>query len=159
MRNIIVYRIANPIYHNPRTIITQITYCTDCMLLPQIPKILRCNVVDICTVESRYGPLTRYVKLRVAHAPGMFSPPPRASMLHGTCVTHVPWSMPGSLTSGFLWWRGNRSSIPSACAPLNFAYLVKRPVMVLGQSPPRQSPPRTLPTRTLPTKAVPLRIL
>ena len=30
---------------------------------------------------------------------------------HGTCVTHVPWSMPGSLTSGFHWSRrrGNRS--------------------------------------------------
>ena len=28
-------------------------------------------------------------------------------MHHGTCVTHVPWCMPGSLTSGFLWswWR------------------------------------------------------
>ena len=25
----IVYRISNPIYHNPRTIMTQITYCTD----------------------------------------------------------------------------------------------------------------------------------
>ena len=40
--------------------------------------------------------LTRYVKLRVAHAPGMsgtFSPPPRVSdpdMHHGTCVTNVP---------------------------------------------------------------------
>ena len=60
-----------------------------------------------------YGPLTRYVKLWVAHAPGMpgrFSPPPRLSdpdVHHGTCVTHVPWCMPGSLTSGFLWsrWR------------------------------------------------------
>ena len=31
-------------------------------------------------------------------------------MHHGTCVTHMPWCMPGSLTSGFLlsrWW-GNR---------------------------------------------------
>ena len=43
-----------------------------------------------------HGPLTRYVKLRVAHAPGMqgtFSPPPRVGdpdMHHGTCVTHVP---------------------------------------------------------------------
>ena len=42
------------------------------------------------------------------------SPPPRVSdpdMHHGTCVTHVPWSMSGSLTSGFLWsrWRGKRS--------------------------------------------------
>ena len=62
-------------------------------------------------------PLTRYAKLRVAHAPGMpetFFPPPWISdpdMHHGTCVTHVPWCMPGSLTSGFLWsrWRGKRS--------------------------------------------------
>ena len=32
-------------------------------------------------------------------------------MHHGTCVTHVPWFMPGSLASGFLWirWRGKRS--------------------------------------------------
>ena len=60
------------------------------------------------------GPLARNVKLRVAHAPGMsgtFSPPPRVSdpdMHHDTCVTHVPWCMPGSLTSGFhwnRWWR------------------------------------------------------
>ena len=29
----------------------------------------------------------------------------------GTCVTHVSWCMPGSLTSGFLWsrWRRKRS--------------------------------------------------
>ena len=61
-----------------------------------------------------HGTLTRYVKLRVAHAPGMpgrFAPPPRVSdpdMHHGTCVTHVPWCMSGSLTSGFLWsrWHG-----------------------------------------------------
>ena len=65
----------------------------------------------------RYGPLTRYAKLRVAHAPGMpgtFSPSPRVSdpdMHHGTCVTHVLWCRPGSLISGFLWnrWRGKRS--------------------------------------------------
>ena len=42
-----------------------------------------------------HGPLTRYVKLRFVHAPGMpgtFSSPPRVSdpdMHHGTCVTHV----------------------------------------------------------------------
>ena len=54
------------------------------------------------------------LKLWFAHAPGMpgtFSPPPRVSdreMHHGTCVTHVPWCMSGSLTSGFRWnrWRG-----------------------------------------------------
>ena len=61
--------------------------------------------------------LTRYAKSCVAHAPGMpgtFSPPSRVSdpdMHHDTCVTHVPWCMPGSLTSGFLWsrWLGNHS--------------------------------------------------
>ena len=40
-----------------------------------------------------------------AEMPGTFSPPPRVSdpdMHHGTCVTHVPWCMTGSLTSGFL---------------------------------------------------------
>ena len=54
------------------------------------------------------GPLTRYVKLRVAHAPGIpgtFSQPLRVSdpdMHYGTCLTHVPWCMQGSLTIGFL---------------------------------------------------------
>ena len=49
-----------------------------------------------------------------AHAPGTFNPPLQVSdpdMHHGTCLTHVPWYMPGSLTSDFLRirWRGNRS--------------------------------------------------
>ena len=40
--------------------------------------------------------------------------PPQISdldMHYGTCLTHVPWCIPGSLTSGFLWsrWRGKRS--------------------------------------------------
>ena len=55
-----------------------------------------------------HGPLTRYAKLRLVHAPGIpgtFSPPPRVinpDMHHGTCVPHVPLSMPGWLISGFL---------------------------------------------------------
>ena len=58
-----------------------------------------------------HGPLARYVKLRIVHAPGMpgtFSPSSRVSNLdmhHGTYVMHVPWWMPGSLTTGFLWSR------------------------------------------------------
>ena len=51
-----------------------------------------------CVVVFFHGPLTRYVQLRVAHAPGMprtFSPPPPSkkprvsdpAMHHGTCVT------------------------------------------------------------------------
>ena len=53
-----------------------------------------------------------------AHAPGIpgaFSPQPEASdpdMHHGTCVTHVPWCMPGSLTSGFLWSRWRVKTFP-----------------------------------------------
>ena len=62
-------------------------------------------------VMLRHGPLTRCVKMWVAHALGMsgtFSPPQRVSdpdMHHGMCVAHVPWCMPGSLTSGFIWSR------------------------------------------------------
>ena len=58
-----------------------------------------------------HGPLTRYVKLRIVHVPGMpgtLSPPAPVSdpdMHHGTWVTHVPLYMPGSLSSGFLWRR------------------------------------------------------
>ena len=80
------------------------------------------------------GPLARYAKLRIAHAPGMpgtFSPPPGVSdpdMHHGTCVTHVPWCMPGSLTSSFLWSGGeNAPSTLGACATRNFRYLVRGP--------------------------------
>ena len=48
------------------------------------------------------GPLTRYIILRAAHAPGMPVSDPDM---------HVPGCMPGSLTSRFLWsrWRGKRS--------------------------------------------------
>ena len=65
----------------------------------------------------QYWPLARYVKLRVSRAAGMagsFSPPPPVrdpDMHHDTYVTHVPWCMPGLLTTGFLWSRsrGKRS--------------------------------------------------
>ena len=73
--------------------------------------------------------------MRVAHAPGMpvtLSPPPRVSdpdMHQCTCVMHVPWCMPGSLTCSFLWgrWRGKRSrpSRPGTCATRKFRYLVR----------------------------------
>ena len=67
-----------------------------------------------------YGHLARYIKLQVAHAPGMlgmFSLKPRVSdpeMHHGTCATHVAWCMQVSLISGFLWsrWWGERSRHP-----------------------------------------------
>ena len=80
------------------------------------------SIVQFKCDDSNYnsncnGPLSRYVKLRVVHAPGMqskFVPPPRVSdpdMHHGTCVMHLAGCMSGSLTSGFLWswWWGKRS--------------------------------------------------
>ena len=50
-----------------------------------------------------HGPLTRYVKLRVAHAPGMprtFSPSPTYKNHRCQLLTHVPWCMSGSLIHG-----------------------------------------------------------
>ena len=55
-------------------------------------------------------------------------------MHHGTCVTHVPWCMPGSLTSGFPLEsavRENVPGIPGACATRNVTYLVKCPLSVV----------------------------
>ena len=78
-----------------------------------------------------HGPLTRYVKLRVAHAPGMpgtFSPPPTsrdtawlAILACITARTYVPWCMTGSLTYG------GRENVPGACANRNFKYLARGP--------------------------------
>ena len=64
------------------------------------------------------GLLPDTLKLPVAHTlgmPGTFSPSPQVSdpdMHYGTCLTHVPWCMPGSLTRSFLWsqWRGGKRS-------------------------------------------------
>ena len=43
---------------------------------------------------------------------------------HGTCVTHVPWFMSGSLTHG---GGENVPGIPGACATRNFTYLARGP--------------------------------
>ena len=93
---------------------------------------------DVRVKECSYGPLSRYVQLRVAHAPGMLgtlSPPPRISdpdMHHGTCVTHVPWCMPGSLTSGFFWsrWWGKRSRHSRSMHSPQFYLSGKRPIVM-----------------------------
>ena len=51
------------------------------------------------------------------------------SMHHGTCVTHVPWCMWGSLTRG----GGEKvPGIPGRCATRNFTYLVRGPRMNNG---------------------------
>ena len=61
--------------------------------------------------------------------PGTFSPPTWVSdpdMHHGTCVTHVPWCMSGSLTSR---WRGKHPRHSRRmCKPL-FYVSGKRPML------------------------------
>ena len=87
-----------------------------CYLWIEIRAEGRAYNIRYVTQNGRRMRLARYIKLQDAHAPGMpgtFFPPPRASdpdMHHGTFVTIVPWCIPGSLTSGFLWsgWRGKR---------------------------------------------------
>ena len=76
-----------------------------------------------------HGPPTRDVILRVVQTSGM---PPRVSdpdIHHGTCVTHMPWCMLGSLTSDFLWsrWRKKRSRYSRRMRNPQFLYLVKDP--------------------------------
>ena len=48
-------------------------------------------------------------------------------MHHGTCVTHVPWCMSGSLTGG---GGENIPGIPGACATRNFKYLARGPYII-----------------------------
>ena len=85
-----------------------------------------------------HGPFTRYVKLWVAHTPGIpgtFSQTPiskkplvnDSGMHHGTCVMHVPWCMSGSLACG---GGENVPGIPGACATRNFTYLVRGPLAI-----------------------------
>ena len=118
--------------------------------LSEIAVIYICVYVCVCVCKSARlcagniigldcswanGPLVRYVKLRVAHALGMpetFSQPSRISdpdMHQGTCVTHVPWCMPGSLIS-YVGGEENIPSIPDTCATHNFGYLVRGPCLM-----------------------------
>ena len=64
--------------------------------------------------------LERFPHHRLQRKPLVSDP----GMYHGTCVTHVPWCMPGSLTCG---GGENVPGIPGACATCNFTYLVRGP--------------------------------
>ena len=70
---------------------------------------------NLLTTEPWTSCQTRTIKgCACAGNAGNVFPPPRVSdpdIHHGTCVTHVPWCMPGWITSGFLWsrWRGKGS--------------------------------------------------
>ena len=87
-------------------------------------------------MKTEHVPLARYLKLWVAHAPGMpgtFFPPPGVNdpdMHHGTQVMHVPWWMSRSLTSCFLWctWRGKCSQHSRHMLNPKFNVSGKRPM-------------------------------
>ena len=51
-------------------------------------------------------------------------------MHHGTCMTHEPWCMSGSLPSGFLWtwWRGKHSRHTRRMRNPQFYVSGKRPI-------------------------------
>ena len=55
-------------------------------------------------------------------------------MHHCTYIMRVPWCMPGSLTSGFLWswWRGKRSRHSRRMRNPQFCVSGKRPIAVLA---------------------------
>ena len=66
----------------------------------------------------------RFPRPRLQRKPLVSDP----GMYHGTCVTHVSWYMPESLT------RGGRENVPGihdACTTRNFAYLVRGQCTVL----------------------------
>ena len=92
----------------------------------------------ICPNDSvccDHEPLARYVKIRVAHVPGT----PRVmdpDMHHGTCVTHVPLCMSGSIASGFLWSRCREKHSRHSRRMRNpqFSLSGKRPMVELGNA-------------------------
>ena len=99
------------------TFITPMTYCppyrriyasvnlTDMGLLPDTQN---------CGLRMRLEYRERFPRHRLERKP-LFSDP---GMHHGTCVTHMPWCMSGSLTRG---GGENSPGIPGACATYNLA--------------------------------------
>ena len=62
----------------------------------------------------------RFLRHRLQRIPLVSDP----GMHHGTCVTHLPWCMSGSLIRG---GGENGPGFPGACATSNFACLVRGP--------------------------------
>ena len=63
----------------------------------------------------------RFLRHRLQRKPLISDP----GIHHGTCVTHVPWCMSGSLTRG---GGENIPGIPDACATRKFMYLARGPL-------------------------------
>ena len=88
-------------------------------------------------------PDTKYAGCACAGNAGNVLPPPRVSdpdMHHGTCVTHVPRCMTGSLNSGFLWsrWWRNCSRHSQRMRNPQFYVSGKRPITNFFHSVPKR---------------------
>ena len=86
----------------------------------RLPQWASCQIRKIagCACAGNAGnvfPRHRLKRKLLVSDPGMH---------HGTCVTHVPWCMSGSLTRG---GGENVPGIPSACATGKFTYLARVP--------------------------------
>ena len=84
----------NPLYHMDETLYPWASY--------QIGKIAGCACAGNA---GNVSPHRRFQRKPLVSDPGMH---------HGTCVSHVPWCMSGSLTCGD---GENVPGIPGACAP------------------------------------------
>ena len=100
------------------------------------------RVYDTCMVVAHtgllnYGPLTRYVKLRVAHAPGMpgkFSPPPTSKETASKRFRHTPRHVREARTVlhvgiANLRWREKRSRDSQRMRNPQFYVSGKRPMV------------------------------
>ena len=122
--NILLYPHMTMIYMLWNNIVGSISIQDEARLIPV-------NSEHICN-----GPLTRYVKMWVAHdlgMPGTFFFRHRLQwkplgsdpgMRYGTCVEHVPWCISGSLNRGC---EENVPGIPGACITHNFMHLARGP--------------------------------
>ena len=72
------------------------------------PTLYICLCLDVVTENKTFLHFGWFLKCNPSPVGGIRL---RGSMHHGTCVTHVPWCMLESLTSGYFWsrWRGKRS--------------------------------------------------
>ena len=73
-----------------------------------------------CGLRMRREWREHFPRHRLHRKPPVIDP----GMHHGTCVTHVPWCMSGSITRD---GGENVPGIPGACATLKFTYLARGP--------------------------------
>ena len=78
------------------------------------------GVYENCGLCMHRGCRERFPRHRLKSKPLVSDP----GMHHGTCVTHVPWCISGSLTRG---GGENVPDIPGACATRNLTYLARGP--------------------------------